>query len=118
MNGRRPVVRRGAELYDKVGGFVEDLRRIGHELRSAQAAYDEAERKLVTGKGNAIRQAELLRELGVKPTKHLPRQLVDRASPEGVVLPPAASVEAEDVSDNRVEVSSDRADGPSPVPNS
>ena len=32
---------------------------------------DEAVKKLSTGRGNVIRQAEMLRELGVKPTKQL-----------------------------------------------
>ena len=81
------IANRGAELYDKLVGFVDDLRRVGVELRSAQAAYDEAEKKLSEGKGNVIRQAEMLRELGVKPTKHLPRQLVDRTSSDDSILP-------------------------------
>ena len=32
-----------------------------------------------TGKGNAIRQAEMLRELGVKASKKLPLELVERS---------------------------------------
>lgn len=75
------IANRGAELYDKLVGFVADLQQIGKELKSAQAAYEAAENKLCTGKGNTIRQAELLRELGVKPTKRLPHQLVERALP-------------------------------------
>src|SRR5208282_5804533 len=67
------IAKRGAELYDKFVGFVEDMRRVGGAIKSAQDAFDEADKKLITGKGNAIRQAEMLRELGVKPTKQLPR---------------------------------------------
>ena len=39
-----------------------------------------AENKLVKGRGNVIRQAEMLKGLGVKPSKSLPQQLVDRST--------------------------------------
>ena len=80
------IARRGAELYDKLVGFVLDLKRVGAALKSAHDAYDDADRKLVSGRGNVIRQAEMLRDLGVKPTKQLPRHLVEQASPD-VLLP-------------------------------
>ena len=40
-------------------------------LQQAQIAYDEAYSKFSKGKGNVIRQAEMLKHLGVKPTKTL-----------------------------------------------
>jgi DNA recombination protein RmuC len=76
------IARRGGELYDKLVGFVTDLNRVGEQLKSAQGAFDEAEKKLVTGKGNVIRQAEMLRDLGVKPVKQLPRPLLELALPD------------------------------------
>ena len=42
--------------------------------------------KLHTGPGNLIRQAELLRSLGVKPTKQLPQGLVELAQQETLEL--------------------------------
>ena len=75
------IAKRGAELYDRLVGFVEELRSVGDKLGAAQTAYTNAEKKLATGRGNVIRQAELLRELGVKPTKQLNRTLVDMATP-------------------------------------
>jgi DNA recombination protein RmuC len=77
------IAKRGAELYDRLVGFVEDLRSVGDKLGAAQTAYTNAEKRLATGKGNVIRQAEMLRELGVKPTKQLNRALVDMATPPG-----------------------------------
>jgi DNA recombination protein RmuC len=71
------IARRGAELYDKLAAFVGDLQKVGAKLKDAQSAYDEAEKRLSTGRGNVIRQAEMLRELGVKATKALPNALVD-----------------------------------------
>ena len=52
---------------------------MGKNLTQAQDAYTNAHKKLSQNRGNVIRQAEMLRELGVKPTKALPAALVDRA---------------------------------------
>jgi DNA recombination protein RmuC len=73
------IARRGAELYDKLAGFVEDLDNLGVKLQQAQKAYDGAYGKFTGGRGNVIRQAEMLKELGVKPAKHLPQNLIDSA---------------------------------------
>ena len=68
----RDISSRGALLYDKLAGFVTDLEKVGTRLAQAQDSFDEAKRKLSVGKGSALRQAEMLRELGVKPTRALP----------------------------------------------
>jgi len=73
------IANRGAELYDKLAGFVEDLEGLGVKLQQAQKAYDGAYNKFSGGRGNVIRQAEMLKELGVKPAKQLPQKLVDAA---------------------------------------
>jgi DNA recombination protein RmuC len=69
------IAKRGAELYDKLAGFVESLDSIGNRLSQAQRDFDTAKSRL-TGKGGAVRQAEMLRELGVKPAKTLPAGLL------------------------------------------
>jgi len=71
------IARRGAELFDKLSAFVADLQKVGSKLKDAQSAYDEAEKRLSSGKGNVIRQAQMLKDLGVKATKALPNALVD-----------------------------------------
>ena len=76
------IARRGAELYDKLAGFVEDLDMLGKRLRQAQETYDGAYNKFTSGKGNVIRQAEMLKQLGVEPDKKLPQSLLDRSSEE------------------------------------
>ncbi|MGB9094587.1 MAG: DNA recombination protein RmuC, partial [Gallionella sp.] len=73
------IASRGGELYDKLVGFVEDLENLGTRLKQAQTAYDGAYSKFSGGRGNVIRQAEMLKELGVKPAKHLPKNLTDSA---------------------------------------
>ena len=70
------IAKRGAELYDKLAGFVADLQALGQRLEQARSEYDKAMGKLATGKGNLLRRAESLRELGVKPGKNLPLGLL------------------------------------------
>lgn len=74
------IAKRGAELYDKLAGFVEDMESLGTRLNQAQKDYDGAINKLSTGRGNLIRQAEMLKKLGVKPSKTLPAPMVEIAS--------------------------------------
>lgn len=73
------IARRGAELYDRLVDFVKDLEQVGTRLKQARESYDDAHKRLTTGRGNVIRQAEMLRELGVKATKKLPAELLDNA---------------------------------------
>lgn len=73
------IAKRGAELYDRLSAFVADLEKVGDRLKQAQDSYGDAFAKLTTNKGNVIRQAEMLKELGVKPTKSLPVALLELA---------------------------------------
>jgi DNA recombination protein RmuC len=73
------IVRRGGDLYDKLAAFAKDLTDVGRNLDAARGAYEEAYKKLASGKGNAVRQAEMLKSLGVKPSKSMPRELIERA---------------------------------------
>lgn len=66
------IAKRGAVLYDKFAGFVETLQEIGKNIDRTQKSYDKAFIQLKDGNGNLIRQAEMLKELGIKPQKELP----------------------------------------------
>jgi len=63
------IARRGADLYDKFVGFIEDMTALGNRLRQAQTEYESAYGKLINGRGHLIGQAEKLKALGVKPSK-------------------------------------------------
>ncbi|KFL37673.1 DNA recombination protein RmuC [Arenimonas donghaensis] len=78
----RAIADRGAALYDKFVGFTEDLGKVGEHLERAQKAQHDAVRKLAQGPGNLVRQAEMLRDLGVAPTKKLPAALKDASLPD------------------------------------
>jgi DNA recombination protein RmuC len=80
------IARKGADLYNKLSAFVADFSEVGTRLESAQRSYAEAMLKLHTGRGNVIRQAEMLKALGVKPSKQLPQGLVELAQQETLAL--------------------------------
>ena len=71
------IATEGANLYDKFVGFADTLTDLGRSIASASDKYDKAIKQLKTGSGNLIRRSEKLRELGVKATKTLPRQMAD-----------------------------------------
>lgn len=70
------IAKRGAILYDKFAGFVDTLQEIGKNIDRSQKSYDKAISQLKDGNGNLIRQAEMLKELGVKAQKELPNENV------------------------------------------
>jgi DNA recombination protein RmuC len=71
------IARQCGALYDKFVGFIDDMEKLGQRIDQAQTSYHDAFSKLKTGKGNLIRTAERVRELGVKPSKTLPTGLLD-----------------------------------------
>ncbi len=89
------IVSRGAQLYDKLCGFVNDLTSVGDKLTRARSCYEDAFRKLSGGTGNLIWQAEKLRDLGVKPSKTLPSQLVGLANGEPLLVEEALQIESD-----------------------
>src|ERR1700722_17599337 len=73
------IANRGGLLYDKFVGFVNDLEDIRKSLQAGQKAWDAAATKLHSGSGNLVRQAEQLKELGVRASKTLPSELAEKA---------------------------------------
>jgi len=87
------VMKRGTELYEKFAGFVTDMEMIGEGLRKTDKHYGEAMKKLADGRGNLIRQVEMLKELGLRTTKSIPKNLLDRAHVDQAELALAAEAE-------------------------
>ena len=65
----KQIAEQCAKLYDKFVGFVEDLELVGKRIGLTQVAYDDAHKKLVTGRGNLVKQALDFKRLGVTATK-------------------------------------------------
>jgi len=68
------IAKRGALLYDKFVGFVENLNIIGKKIEEASAAYHDAKGQLNSGKGNLLQQATELKNLGLKTKKEFTRE--------------------------------------------
>lgn len=71
------IARQGGALYDKFVAFIADLEKIGGNLDQTRKNYDLAMNKLYDGRGNLIRSAEKLRELGAKASKELPQKYLE-----------------------------------------
>lgn len=65
------IADRGAKLYDKFVGFIENLEKLGKNIDQAQSSYHEAFKQLSTGKDNLISQTQKLKNLGIKNKKKL-----------------------------------------------
>ncbi len=58
-------------MYDKLVLFVDEMIKIGSHLQKAQDSYETSMNRLKSGKGNIIKRAQNIVELGVKPKKTL-----------------------------------------------
>lgn len=58
-------------MYDKLVGFVEELKKVGAHLQKAQESYETSMNRLQSGRGNVIKRAENIVKLGIKPKKEL-----------------------------------------------
>jgi DNA recombination protein RmuC len=87
------VMNRGAELYDKFVNFVGDLEAVGKSLRSADVSYSSAMKKLSEGRGNLVRQVEMLKQLGIRTGKQISRNLLDVSGADESLLVLAAEAE-------------------------
>lgn len=72
------IARQGGALYDKFVGFVDDMISLGRQMDTAKKTYATSMNKLTEGRGNLVRSAEKIRELGAKVKKKLPQALIDR----------------------------------------
>ena len=69
----------GGKLYDKFVGFVTTLESVGKNIEQAQTQYTTAFKQLSEGRGNLVNRAEKLRNLGIKTSKQLNRNLAENA---------------------------------------
>lgn len=76
------IAKRGSSLYEKLVGFVEDFDLIGTRIGQVSKTFESAKGKLATGRGNLIRQAQMLKELGITAGKKIPANY-EESSMEG-----------------------------------
>ena len=73
------IADRGAKLYDKFVGFVDNLEKVGKHLDNAQSTFHDAKKQLSTGNDNLVLQATKLKDLGVKNKKELSKDIENNA---------------------------------------
>jgi DNA recombination protein RmuC len=73
------IARQSGDLLDKFYALLSDLNDLGNRLKLTQKSYDDAINKLSEGKGNLIRRAQRIEELGAKTKKKLPDNYESRA---------------------------------------
>src|SRR5258708_1196192 len=91
----REVMERGTGLYEKFVGFVTDMEVLGGSLRDSDKHYNNAMKKLSEGRGNLVRQVEMLKKLGLRTTKSIPKAILDRADVDQAELALSAEAESE-----------------------
>lgn len=60
-----------AKLYDKFVGFIDDLEKVGSSLQTLDNRYQDAMKKLSSGRGNLVSRVEKFREMGVQTSKRI-----------------------------------------------
>lgn len=68
----REISRQAGNMLDKFVNFIEDLDKLGRQIDLAANTYQEAKKKLETGKGNLVGRARKIEQLGAKVQKQLP----------------------------------------------
>jgi DNA recombination protein RmuC len=72
------IAEAGRKLYEKLTSFAQSFVNVGRAIDQSHDAYQQARGQLSEGKGNAIRLAENLKQLGVTPAsgKQMPPALL------------------------------------------
>lgn len=65
------IAEEGGKLYDKLYNFVAELEKVGKHLQHGQDSYQDAMKKLSSGRGNLLDRAEKLKSLGVATKKDM-----------------------------------------------
>jgi len=60
------------------------MEKLGRALDNAEKTYHSAMNKLSSGKGNLVRQAHLMQQLGVDTSKQLDKMLLEKALNEAL----------------------------------
>jgi DNA recombination protein RmuC len=76
----------GRKLFEKLTTFSETFVEVGAAIEKAHGTFEKARGQLATGKGNAIKLAQKMVDLGVGPSpgKVIPPELVALSAQDGV----------------------------------
>ena len=65
------IAEQSGKLYDKFVLFLNDLEKMDGQISTLRNTFDEAKKKISSGKGNLISKVENLRKMGAKATKEV-----------------------------------------------
>ena len=74
------IIKRGTSLYEKIAGFTDTFLGIGDKLTNLQKDYEKAFNQLSDGNGSVVRQAEMLKGMGLTPKKRISSRLLPEDS--------------------------------------
>lgn len=66
------IAEQAGRMLDKFNGFIADLNTVGDRLRAASNAWEDANKKLYSGRGNLVSSASTLASMGARTKKPLP----------------------------------------------
>jgi DNA recombination protein RmuC len=72
------IARQSGNLYDSFVRLIEDLEKVGTNIDRAGKSYEEAIKKLSTGRGNLITRVENIKKLGAKASKVIPKKYLEK----------------------------------------
>jgi DNA recombination protein RmuC len=78
------IADKAVKIYEKLAAFVEDFEKVGVQIQKASQTFEDAQRKLHTGKGNLLSQAQQMKQKlhHNRPNRDLPPHLVEKAVSE------------------------------------
>lgn len=80
------ISKAAGEVYVKLTAFCESMEKVGKALDSARGSYDEAVKRLSTGRDNAIRKLEQMKAMGIDVKgKKIPQAFVEGNEEEGLL---------------------------------
>jgi DNA recombination protein RmuC len=105
------IADRASKLYDKMRLFVDDMSSVGQSLDRAQDNYRQAMKKLSSGRGNLLAQAESFRSLGVEVKREINPELAEQATSQDEEFRLREASDEQDSGNKDNELTGTRANG-------
>ena len=64
-------------IFDQFALVIESLDEVGRNIDRAKGSFDQAHKRIATGKGNLVRRVQQLEELGARTKKKLPSSVTE-----------------------------------------
>lgn len=80
------IADRAGKIIDQVSLLTESFEDVGKRIRSADKAWEKSYKQLASGRGNLLRQAHQLQDMGARARRQLPS--LDAAEDADAAVPP------------------------------